>query len=248
MKTVVIIQARMTSSRLPHKVIAELCGVPMIVQIVRRVQLAKKVSQIVVATSEEDSDTPLVKICEEYGIECYRGSLNDVLDRYYQCATLYNADVVVRLTGDNPLVDPSVIDEAITVVDEKKTLDHIYYRAGLPLGTAVEVMLYSALKTAWRESTEDACREHVSIFIRQNPQRFNVEVGEIVGKDYSHLRFTVDTPEDELLMENIYEELYPQNPAFSVYDAIALCEKNPEWLKINAGIMQRDHGYHPDGR
>lgn len=248
MKTVVIIQARMTSSRLPHKVIAELCGVPMIVQIVRRVQLAKKVSQIVVATSEEDADTPLAEICQEYGIACFRGSLNDVLDRFYQCATLYKADVVIRLTGDNPLVDPGVIDEAITVFNEKKTLDHIYYRAGLPLGTAVEVMPYNALKIAWEEGLESSCREHVSIFIRQNTKRFNVEVGELIGHDYGSFRFTVDTAEDEWLMEKIYNELYPKNPAFSVYDAIALCEKNPEWLQINAEIKQKDHGYHPDGK
>jgi spore coat polysaccharide biosynthesis protein SpsF len=235
---VAILQARVSSQRLPRKVMAPILGKPLLLWTIERVQRARTVDELVVATSSESADDELESLCKAAGVHCYRGSLNDVLDRFYQAAVRWKADEVVRLTGDNPLIDPQLIDDIVA-----------FYRAGkydyagnavertFPRGLDTEVFPMSVLELAWRVARRPYDREHVTTYHRARPDEFRLGMYRDTV-DRSHLRWTVDEPADLEFVRRVYAALYPANPRFSRHDVHALLESNPELAQINAGVEQ----------
>lgn len=237
-----ILQARVSSSRLPGKVLKTLLGVPMLLRQIERLQKSQKIDQLLVATSTEPSDDLIQKLCEEHGIACHRGSLNDVLDRFYQAACAYNPEHIVRLTADCPLTDALLIDEVIDFY-----MDGCYdyasnaIQATYPDGLDMEVFAFTCLEQAWREATLPSQREHVTPFIHQQPLRF--KIGHYKNStDLSHLRWTVDEPTDFELITMVYEALYPTNPNFVTQDILDLLDQRPELAHWNTE-HKRNEGY-----
>jgi spore coat polysaccharide biosynthesis protein SpsF len=235
-----ILQARCSSSRLPNKVLKPLLGVPMLARQIERVKRAKLIDKLIVATSEDVSDDPLAELCSDLHIPCFRGSLHDVLDRYYQAASIYTPDDVVRLTGDCPLADPSVIDMVI----QEHLMSGADYTANcvqpsFPDGLDVEVFKFAVLKQAWEEAKLSSQREHVTLFIHRQPERFQLHHVRS-GQDLSHLRWTVDNPEDFDLVSRIYSSLYPQNPHFTTADVLALLDEDVALANINQHLERNE--------
>jgi spore coat polysaccharide biosynthesis protein SpsF len=237
-----ILQARVSSSRLPGKVLKPLLGVPMLLRQIERLKKSQKIDQLLVATSTEPSDDPIEKLCEEQGIACYRGSLNDVLDRFYQAARGFNPKHVVRLTADCPLTDARLIDDVIGFyLDGGFDYASNAIQATYPDGLDMEVFRFSCLEQAWREARLSSQREHVTPFIHQQPLRF--KIGHYKNSsDLSHLRWTVDEPKDFELVTMIYETLYPRNSDFSTQDILELLDQRPELVHWNTS-HQRNEGY-----
>lgn len=238
MKIIAIIQARTASSRLPKKILTDICGKPMLWHIVERTKQSSLVDNIIIATSDEKDDDEVEIFAKQFNIPYYRGSQHNVLERFWKCANHYNPDIVIRLTGDNAFVDPKIIDEAITVFINEKDIDYLYYREGLPIGMAVEVMKFSALTRAHAEASDSECLEHVTPYLYRNGEKFTSLRSTIVGEDYSKLRWTMDTVEDRNLVLSIYDILYRENKIFHYNDIIEEYKKHPEWVNINNGVMQ----------
>ena len=231
-----ILQARTSSTRLPGKVLKPILGHPMLSLQIERMQRSKKIDKLVVATSSDRSDNNIESLCINIQIPCFRGSLDDVLDRFYQTAIQYKPEHVVRLTGDCPLIDPEKIDKVINFC-VKGDFDYASncVEPTFPDGLDVEVFKFSVLETAWKESLLPSHREHVTSFIHQNNERF--KVGHYKNEvDLSHLRWTVDEPEDFGFVSQIYKELYPQNPTFITEDILGLINRKPSLLEINSHI------------
>ena len=232
---VVILQARMSSKRLPGKVLEPVLGKPMIIRQLERVTRAQ-LDSVCVATSDMPEDDPIDSTVRDAGVGCFRGSLADVLDRYYRAASQLSASHVVRVTGDCPLIDPRVIDQVTQCHFRERndytsnTLQRTY-----PDGMDVEVMRIEALEQAWTEADGEAEREHVTPYIRDHPQRF--KLGSVLhDEDLSRLRWTVDFPEDLALIRRVFETLYPENAEFSMQDIRALFERQPELARMNAQV------------
>lgn len=236
----VLLQARFSSTRLPGKVLKMILGKPMLFLEIERIQRSRAIDKLIVATSAEKEDDGIESMCRGSGVECYRGSLNDVLDRFYQAALPYKPNHVMRLTGDCPLIDPVVIDATIDFY-LKGEYDYVSNAMApdetFPDGLDTEIFTYDALVTAWQEAVLPSHREHVTQFIIKNPAHFLL--GHYRSKeDLNHLRLTVDEPEDFELVKQIYEELYSVRPAFGIQDILQLLERRPELLKINSHIAR----------
>lgn len=236
-----ILQARVSSSRLPGKVLKPILGMPMLVRQIERIQRAKLIDKLVVATSRHDSDNPIEEICAKYKVDCYRGSLDDVLDRYYQVAELYNPTHIVRVTGDCPLIDPAVIDVVISChIQGGYDYTSNAVKPTYPDGLDVEVIRYDILKLVWQTASLQSQREHVTLYINQHPQLFRV--GSVQNNiDLSMLRWTVDEQRDFELVTNIYEQLYSINSAFTTADVLAYLAENPA-LRIYNTMYERNEG------
>lgn len=235
-----ILQARVSSSRLPGKVLKPLVGQPMILRQIERIRRASLIGRLVLATSVDPSDDPLVELAGRHDIPIHRGSLDDVLARFMGAALLHRPDWVVRLTGDCPLADPQVIDQVIEETlaagaDYGSNTIHPTY----PDGLDVEVVRYGVLEAVAEEPRTTAEREHVTLAIHRRPDRFKLHSVTRMP-DLSHLRWTVDNPEDFELVQRIYEALYPANPAFTTADVLALLARHPEWLELNAGLVRNE--------
>jgi spore coat polysaccharide biosynthesis protein SpsF len=182
-------------------------------------------------------------MCRSKGIECFRGDLDDVLDRFYHAALQCDPDHIVRITGDCPLLDPEVMDGVI----EKHIEGNYDYTSNtappsFPDGLDVEVFRFSALADAWKEARLHSEREHVTPFIRNNPGRYRM--GNLLnGEDLSSLRWTVDERRDLDFVRRVYEYLFPEDPAFGMDDVLRLLEQKPELMEINCGIA-RNEGYY----
>lgn len=242
MRIVAIIQARMGSTRLPQKVLTDLCGKPMLWHIVNRVRQSGLVNDVVVATSVEQADDAVERMAKENGILCWRGSQDNVLERFYDCASHYQAEIVLRLTGDNALVDAGLIDMGITYFKENK-FDYICYREGLPLGMAVEIFTYAALKQAYENAGDAQCLEHVTPYLYKNPDLFQAMRVPCIGENYSHLRWTMDTEQDKALITDIYETLYDGNHYFSFEDILKEYASHPQWMHMNESVEQKKVTY-----
>lgn len=237
-----ILQARVSSSRLPGKVLKPLLGVPMLLRQIERLQKVRKIDRLLVATSVELSDDLIETLCEEHAVECHRGSLNDVLDRFYQAARTFNPEYVVRLTADCPLADPALIDDVIDFsVGGGFDYASNAIQATFPDGLDVEIFRFSCLEQAWREATLPSQREHVTPFIHQQQLRF--KIGHYKNPtDLSQLRWTVDEPKDFELVTMIYEALYAKNSDFTTQDILELLDQRPELVSWNTS-HQRNEGY-----
>jgi spore coat polysaccharide biosynthesis protein SpsF len=238
--TVAIVQARMTSTRLPGKVLRPIMGRPMLSYQLERVGRARKLDQIVVATTTNAEDDPIVAFCTASGVAVARGSEADVLSRYSAAAQAFDAGIVVRLTSDCPLIDPDLIDLAVGQFKQAKgTCDYLsnMLEPTYPYGMAVEVMSASALRAAAAEADSPAEREHVTPFMYWRPERFRLQ-SLTMKPDLSHHRWTVDTPEDFELVSRVLEALYPARPEFHQQDVLDLLGRHPDWVKINSHVEQ----------
>lgn len=239
MNIVAIIQARMGSTRLPGKVLKTIKGETMLSQVTRRVQRAEHLDKVIVATTTKSADEAIVSECTNLGIPVFRGNEQDVLDRYYHAALVHQADVVVRITSDCPLIEPEIIDKAVRAF--KSRYPNMDYVANTlpprtyPRGLDVEAMSFEALSRAWHEDKNPVWREHVTPYIYRNPQQFNL-YAVTNDVDYSPLRWTVDTPADLELVRRIFNH-FDNN--FNWRDVLKLLEQHPEWLNINRNIKQK---------
>lgn len=239
MKTLIIVQARMTSTRLPGKVLLPLAGVPMLTRLVERLRRVQRADGIVVATTTNATDDAIASLCTQLGVPCHRGSEHDVLSRYADAARLHGADVVVRITSDCPLIDPALIDQVIAAYEEGGS-DYVsnMLPPTWPYGMAVEVFSAAALAQAHAEATQAAEREHVTPFLYWHPERYRLRnVASPV--DLSHHRWTVDTPEDYALVSRLFDHLMPTRPHFNQADVLALLDAHPDWIALNLHIQQK---------
>lgn len=238
MKIVAIIQARMGSTRLPGKTLAELAGRSMLAQVIERVGLAETLDRLVVATSTLPADDPIERECDRLGAACFRGSEDDVLDRFAAAAALHRADAVVRVTADCPLIDPEVIDY---VVGEFEKGDWDYasntLRRTYPRGLDTEIFTAAAMETARREASEPYQRVHVTPFFYEQPHRFRLLALTCEG-DYSGYRWTVDTPEDLALVRAICARLGGRRTS-SWRDALRVVSESPELAATNQHVRQK---------
>ena len=233
-----ILQARYSSSRLPMKVLKPILNKPMLLHQVERLRHSTLIDKIVVATSIDCSDDIIEKMCLDNKIEIFRGDLDDVLDRFYQCAKLYSPEYIVRLTGDCPLADWQVIDEMIQYCLEGN-YDYVNTSLNFPDGLDAEVLTLNALAEAKSNASLPSELEHVTQYIINKPERFNNRVFEF-NQDLSHLRWTVDEPEDFILVEKIYKALYKENPCFLTNDILNLLQERPDLANINDGFIRNE--------
>ena len=240
MNVVAFVQARMSSSRLPGKVLLPLAGKPVLLHIVERLSWCRLIDKIVVATSTEESDKPIVDLCNKNKIECFQGSMSDVLDRFYKASIKYSADTIVRITADCPSIDPIVID---TLIEGFLSGDYDCYGLGgdFPDGLDCTVYSFSAIKKAWEESELASEREHVGPYIENNKEIFRVKSLNIFEGLYN-VRLTLDEPEDYQLLSIIFDQLYDEQLPFSTHQVLTLLDKNPHLSKINEHII-RNQGY-----
>lgn len=239
-----IIQARMGSTRLPGKVLAEISGRSLISHVVERCAAAKSLERIVVATTDSHADDRLVAhICTALDADVFRGSTNDVLDRFYQCALRFKPEIIVRITADDPLKDPEIIDRAVELLRSDESLDYCSntIRPTFPEGLDIEAFRFPALAAAASEARLASEREHVTPFIWSRPQRFRIHNFEH-EEDLSAWRLTVDKPADLKLMRAIFGILATNNNMFSYRAVIDLLKQNPQLREINSGTI-RNEGY-----
>lgn len=236
---VIIVQARMASTRLPGKVLLPVLGKSILAMMVERLQMIQHKAVFVIATSVNSEDDIIEQEARLLNIPCYRGDQNNLLDRHYQAALLHHADVVLKIPSDCPLIDPQVIDRVLTYFFEQaNTPDYVsnLHPATWPDGNDVEIMTMSCLKQAWENAEKQLELEHTTPYIWENPQLFNIDnVTWETGLDYSMShRFTIDYQEDYLFIKRVFEELYPANKNFSCADILDLLERKPEIYQINA--------------
>lgn len=235
-KIVAIIQARMGSERLPGKILKPILGEPLLARMIERVKRAKKLDAVVVATTDKPEDDVTAQLAQECGIGIFRGDEHDVLDRFYKAAKEAQADIVMRLTGDCPLMDPAVIDAVIAHFQEvQNAIDYCGTPSNYPEGLDTEIFNFSTLEEAAREATLSSEREHVTLYIKNHPERFKKETWREGKNDNSTMHWSVDTQADFDFVTKIYEQLYPVNQSFNKDDVLALLAEHPEFPKINKG-------------
>jgi spore coat polysaccharide biosynthesis protein SpsF len=246
MKTAVIIQARMGSSRLPGKVLSRVCGKSLLAHLVERLK-TQPVGEIVVATTVAAGDVAIVHECARLGVRVVRGSEDDVLSRYLHAASVVGAERIFRITADCPLLEPRLLPVMLEELERRK-LDYLTNSPaeGLPLGQSVEVFTRQALELAGKGATEGYQREHVTPYLYEESTRCrSAQIGWPVTmerswpSDLSHHRWTVDTPEDLDLVTRIIEALYRPGEVFGIQEVVDLLAAHPDWMSINAQVRQK---------
>lgn len=231
-----ILQARISSNRFPKKVLKSILGKPMLIHQIERLQNSKMIDRLIVATSANDSDDVIEELCFKNKIEVFRGHLENVLDRYYQCAILYNPKYIVRLTADCPLTDWQEIDKMINFCLQHN-FDYVKTSLKYPDGLDAEIMTMNSLIEAKRNAFLKSDLEHVTQYITNRPDYFKIcEFN--YKKDLSNYRWTVDEPDDFILVEKIYNALYKKNPNFLTSDILSLLKKQPELNNINQRFIR----------
>ena len=257
---VAIIQGRMSSSRLPGKILADIAGQPMLQRVFVRTSRSASVSQTIFATTTDASDDPVAEYCHFSGIPFTRGSLYDVLDRYYQTAKQAKADVVVRITADCPVIDPELIDAVVNTLLETGDLRFDFvanrlpppYHRTYPIGLDIEACTFKVLEQAWKKAKEPQHREHVMPYLYEgvqliadnrslqtgiSPRGYNIALLHHTT-DFGDYRWTVDTPEDLEFMRQVYAHFNGRDD-FSWKEVLDLVHDNPELMKINAGVEHK---------
>lgn len=235
-----ILQARMSSKRLPGKVIRTILGRPMLELQIERILRCEKIDQLIVATSINQDDDPIEALCQKIEIPCFRGDLANVLDRFYQAARQYHPQHVVRLTGDCPLADPILIDELIEFY-LARGCDYASncLEPTLPDGLDAEIFSFETLAKAWQEAQLPSHLEHVTQFMNSQPKRFTIACYKY-RQNLSRYRWVVDEPEDLELVKRIYEKLYPLNPEFGTEDIVALLKRDAKLVEINQRFKRNE--------
>lgn len=240
-----IIQARMGSSRLPGKVLLDLCGKSVLEHVISRVGHSKKIDKIVVATSVDQKNDAIRDFCSLNNFDCFSGSEDDVLDRYYKAALAFGVgegDYVIRITADCPIIDPIIIDQIIDRINTAKA-DYVSndLEPSFPNGVDCEIMRFESLKKAWEQAELKFEREHVTQYIIRRPEMFKLEnVKNDV--DLSNMRWTLDHPEDFTLISWIFEKLYRPNSIFNTNQVLELLNnnKNNEIIKVNSHFIRNE--------
>jgi len=237
-KIAAIIQARMESTRLPGKVLMDMGGKTVLARMVDRLRQAARINEIVVATIDSVADDAISKECHRLEVATFRGSENDVLDRYHRAARKCAAQVVVRITSDCPVIDPQLVDETIRVFHEQcgDCASNIFPRT-YPRGLDTEVFTRSALEQAWHDAHKPYQREHVTPYFYQHPELFRL--ASLRGQvDYSQYRWTLDTAEDLELLRAIYARFSNQDD-FRWGEVTRLVEREPELAELNSRVVQK---------
>jgi len=248
-KVVAIVQARVGSTRLSEKVLKRILGKPMLWHVINRLKKAKLIDEIVVATTTRKEDKSIIRLSEENGVKSFAGSEEDVLDRYYQAAKTHNADVIIRITADCPLIDPRVVDRVVkhfldgdfdyvsnTCVESGVTCKQTY-----PDGLDTEVFSFKALEKAWKEAKMQSEREHVTSYIWKQPDVFKIRRIQYC-KDLSNMRWSVDYEEDLRFVREVYKRLYKKGIFFHLEDVLTLLSEHPELMEINS-VISKNEGY-----
>jgi len=244
MKKGIIIQARTTSTRLPGKILKELpfgSGITVLEQVIRRCKKSSLCDEIIIATTTDTEDDLLIEVAEKENVIWFRGSRDNVLERYYKSASDNYIDVIVRICSDCPCIEPLIIDNLIKFISDTGA-DYVYSKNFLPFGVAaIEVFTFKSIKKAYQNSTETYEKEHVTPYIyRSRPELFRIKALEIENTaNYSDIRLVLDTEEDYTLLCTVYDYLYKNNNFFNKDDIIKLFKEKP-WLKlINKKIAQK---------
>lgn len=239
MKTLCIVQARMGSTRLPGKILMEVDGTPMLQYELGRLALSKRIDKVVVATGDGSENDPVQELCEKIGVDCFRGSEKDVLERYAMCAEKYpEYDAILRITGDCPLIDPYIIDELVEHF-EKSGSDYASnvepHQFLFPDGTDCEIFTRDVLMRAQKEATTEYQREHVTVFMEENE---DIKKSFITQKlDFSHIRLTVDNPEDFEVISYLIREA---DTECGYMEYISLLTKRPDIMIKNMHIERNE--------
>ena len=241
MRTVITIEARMRSTRLPGKVLLPVLGEPMLARMIERLRRVDRAHGIVVATTVHAADDPIVALAERLGVAVFRGSEEDVLERVLGAAEANGAELIVETTADCPLIDPAVIDQLIHTF-ETNPVDYCanVLTPTYPRGLDAQVFPTSVLADVAARTTDPADREHVSLYIYEHPERYRLlNVASGLPASVADLRLTVDTPDDFTLITRIYQALYPTNPRFGLADILELIRREPELVGINQHVRQK---------
>lgn len=238
---IAITQARIGSTRLPGKVLREICGKPLLWWHLTRLQRCRLLDGIVVATTEEPGADAIAAIARDLGVAVWVGPVDDVLARYQGAARASGAAAIVRVTSDCPLIDPGLVDGLIAAYrDAGVPIDYLSLDVSrLPRGLDAEIFSAALLEIAAREADDPAEREHVTAFLYRRPGRFHIDSLAPAGVDRPGLRLCVDTPADFALVTRIVEALAPRSPNFAWADIASILDDNPEWLQLNAGLHQK---------
>lgn len=236
MNPVIIVQARVGSTRLPGKILKTVLGKTFLEYLLERLNRVQGAKAVVVATTVGPQDDPVFDLCRRLNTPVTRGSEQDVLKRYFEAATLHHADPIIRVTSDCPLMDPAIVDRGIDFY--RQNFPRYQYvsnnnEKSYPHGMDLEVFSYAALKAADAEAVKLEDREHVSPFITDHPGRFPGASFKW-DRDESRHRWTLDYPEDFALLEKIISSLYPKNPQFTLEDVLQLLKRHPDWVALNA--------------
>jgi len=225
----------MGSTRLPGKVLKTILGRTVLDLFLERMRRSRQIKEIIVATSLDPANDAIVKLAETLGHPVFRGSEDDVLDRFVQCARAHSLDWIVRVTSDCPAIDATLVDEAVGRALSERRLKIVMNNLPrtFPHGMDVEVVAREALEAAWSEGKESAHREHVTAFVRERPDRFPQVNLTCPDGNHSDLRITLDTPADLNLLTALFEDLYPANPGFTWRDVVAAYRRHPEWRSMN---------------
>lgn len=241
MKVVCIVQARVGSTRLPGKILKKICGKTVLEHDVNRLKLVPNIDEIVIATTTEKQDDKIIDEANRLGVKYFRGSENDVLSRYYFAAMENNADIVVRVTSDCPLLDCNVCAKVIRYYIDNKNFDYVSNTINrtYPRGLDIEVFSITSLEKAYINAEKASEREHVTPFIWRNNEIFRI--GQVCNNfDNSDLRLTLDTDEDFKLIKNIYEKLYINCKYFGLEEILLLYDQEPKLFEINRKVKQKD--------
>ncbi len=238
-----IIQARMGSTRLPGKVMMDLCGHPVIEHVVNRLNRSNFIDKIIIATSFDLNNQPIIDFCKKNEIDYFVGSEDDVLDRYYQTAidnNINKEDILIRITSDCPLIDPFVVDKVIEEhISSKNDYTTNVIECTYPDGLDCEVFNFNVLKEAWINANLSSQREHVTLYIRDNPDKF--KLGNVKNnKDLSSLRWTLDEKEDFIFINEVYKNLFDNDSFFTMDDIVHLLNEKPELLDINSKFNRNE--------
>jgi len=234
-----IIQARMTSTRLPGKVLMQVMGRPLLSYQIERLRFSKMIDKIIIATTVNQEDDLIVKLCKKEGLYFFRGSEDDVLDRYYQTAKRYNTEHIMRLTADCPLIYSDICD-SISDAYFESNVDYIRTGETFAEGLDCEIISFEALTKAWLEAESKAEREHVTLYTRNHPEWFETMVKENETDD-SRYRITVDEENDFLVVKAIMENLYTgSDDYFTIREIKSYMDAHPEIYKLNSTIIRNE--------
>lgn len=246
MKVVCLVQARVGSTRLPGKILKEICGKTILHHEIDRLKKCKEIDEIVIATTDKKDDDKIVNEAKKLSVKYFRGSENDVLSRFYYAAKENNADIIVRVTSDCPCIDFEILDKMLIYFKDKYKEKQIDYLSNTinrtyPRGYDIEIFTFSALEKSYINAEKEYEREHVTPYIYDKTNNF-LKLSFENKDDYSNYRVTLDTIEDFIVIKNIFENLYYKNPYFKLNDVVQYLNNNLHIVDINKHIEQKKLG------
>lgn len=246
MKVVCLVQARVGSTRLPGKILKEICGKTILHHEIDRLKKCKEIDEIVIATTDKEDDDKIVNEAKKLSVKYFRGSENDVLSRFYYAAKENNADIIVRVTSDCPCIDFEILDKMLIYFKDKYKEKQIDYLSNTinrtyPRGYDIEIFTFSALEKSYINAKKEYEREHVTPYIYDKTNNF-LKLSFENKDDYSNYRVTLDTIEDFIVIKNIFENLYYKNPYFKLNDVVQYLNNNLHIVDINKHIEQKKLG------